>query len=278
MNYINKLKIEHFRNFDKLSIDLNNRWNVILGDNGSGKTNILESISLFEIGRGLRKDRLINMINNKNKHKMFILNAKFMIDKDKFDQTIFCELNHDKLNKKVIINGKKSNDRKNYYEKLYSIMWFIPEMERIFITNPSLRRNFIDRLIYGADRNYLKILTQYKKKISERNKILNYNQYDEDWIEQVENEIIEIGLIIYKKRKQHIHILNSNILSILNLNKAFDKFKLLMDDQLFNNLEKSEDNFKSMYLLKLKSSSNSLRVDVFSEMENIFISSCHILK
>ena len=79
MNFFEKIRLENFRNFKEFTINFKNKCNIILGPNGSGKTNILESISLFEKGRGFRKDHLKNMINNNNQDKMFIINSNFHV-------------------------------------------------------------------------------------------------------------------------------------------------------------------------------------------------------
>ena len=77
-----------------------------------------------------------------------------------------CELNKEKLIKKLLVNGSNSKESVQYFEKLYSIIWFLPEMESLFLGSPSLRRNFLDRLIYGVDKDYLSVLNNYKKKIN----------------------------------------------------------------------------------------------------------------
>ena len=78
----------------------------IVGPNGSGKTNILESISLFEKGRGFRKDHLKNMINNNNQDKMFIINSNFIAKENNLDLILSCTSNEEKLKKKNISKWK----------------------------------------------------------------------------------------------------------------------------------------------------------------------------
>ena len=75
MNFFEKIHLENYRNFNNYSINLNQDCNVIYGINGSGKTNILESISLFERGRGFRKEKINNLINNKSQNKKFKINT-----------------------------------------------------------------------------------------------------------------------------------------------------------------------------------------------------------
>jgi len=247
----NQIKLENFRNFDSFTINLSNVCNIIHGLNGSGKTNLLESISLFERGRGFRKDNLSNMINNNN-NVMFKIKAKFINGKNDLDLLLSSKLHVNKLKKELLVNGSNSVESIKYFENLYSIIWFLPEMERIFLERPSLRRNFLDRLIYGVDKIYLKIVNNFKKKIIERSQILKKNSYDEDWINQVEREIVDYSIIIYRKRIEHIKILNSILFSLKILKKSFFQFELKMNDDLFKNYSIFDEELKSFFLLELK--------------------------
>ena len=190
MNFFEKIKLNNFRNFKEFSISLNNQCNVLIGPYCSGKTNFLESISLFEKGRGFRKDMLFNMINNSDKNNIFSIKSIFNTNENNLDLTLTCELNENKLKKKLFVNGSGTNESIKYFEKMYSIIWFLPEMERLFLGSPSLRRNFFDRLIYNVNKEYLIIVSNYKKKILERNNILKEKKYDPNWVYQLEKEIL----------------------------------------------------------------------------------------
>ena len=69
MNFFQNIKLENYRNFIYFKTDFILGCNILIGKNGSGKTNILESISLFEKGRGLRKDNINNLVNQNNDKK-----------------------------------------------------------------------------------------------------------------------------------------------------------------------------------------------------------------
>ena len=252
MSFFEKIKLDNFRNFKEFSVNFNNKCNIIIGPNGSGKTNLLESISLFEKGRGFRKDLLKNMINNHNIEKMFVINSNFVSQKNTINLKLSCAINKNFFTKKLLVNGSNTKESIDYFVKLYSIIYFLPEMERLFLGSPSLRRNFIDRLIYGIDKSYLMLLNNYKKKILERNKILKKSNYDIEWINQVENNIADYGLKIYLTRINYINILNSEIASLQAINSDIQNFKLIIHDSFFNNKENEDLNFKSEYLLKLK--------------------------
>ena len=77
MNYFKNIKLENYRNFNNLELDFDQNCNVFFGNNGSGKTNILESISLFERGRGFRQDKINNLINFESKKDNFRIYSNF---------------------------------------------------------------------------------------------------------------------------------------------------------------------------------------------------------
>ena len=72
MNYFSLIRFKNFRNLVDQDINLSDSLNIFIGPNGSGKTNILESISLFLPGKGMRKEKLNNITNVKTKEPWFI--------------------------------------------------------------------------------------------------------------------------------------------------------------------------------------------------------------
>ena len=74
MGYFKNISVNYFRNFDKFDLELSKNCNVFYGDNGCGKTNLLEAISLCSKGAGIRKDKIINFINKDKKFFSNILN------------------------------------------------------------------------------------------------------------------------------------------------------------------------------------------------------------
>ena len=218
MGYFRNINLISFRNFDTFSIDLSNNCNVLFGKNGSGKTNLLESLSLFSKGRGFRKDKLSNII--KNKYSKFIVKSDFQNNESVYN--LLTETYE--LNKKILKNFSVNNDNsKQTIDSLYRLspfLIFLPEIERLFLSSPSNRRNFIDRFIYNYNFNYNKLINKYNKNISERSKLLNNNENDEIWLNQIEKNISMYGLEIYEFRKSQINII------VKNVNFFLDKFKL----------------------------------------------------
>ena len=110
MNFFKNIKLENYRNFNYFEIDFTSGCNVLIGKNGSGKTNILESISLFEKGRGLRKDNINNLVNYKNVNKNFNITSLFFHDKNIINLRLFNQINTLNSQKKLFINNNSSKE------------------------------------------------------------------------------------------------------------------------------------------------------------------------
>ena len=247
----------NYRNFSKFHLDFGPSSNIIFGKNGSGKTNILEGISLFEKGRGLRKEKIYNLINFHNQNKEFKINTIF--ENQKIDLNISVYSLNKKL-KRLAVNNSLENNSIKHFESLFSIIYFLPEMERLFVSSPSLRRNFLDRLIFSSNKNYNFLINSYKKFINERQLLLKSDNYDENWIIELEKNIVKFGTLIYEKRISHIQILNNILAKIDNYKHFTNKFILKIQDNFLLDNPLILEN-KQKYLLEIK---NKRKIDVFS--------------
>ena len=209
MGYFNSIDLINFRNFESYSLSFSKNCNVFYGKNGSGKTNILEGISLLSKGRGLRKDKFSNIIK-KNCEK-FIIKSDFKSEEIIYSLVAETERINNKFKKTITVNDDKSSDsREIIYEKT-PFLYFLPETERLFQSSPSIRRNLIDQFIYTSQNKYNKIVSRYNKLIQERSKILINNNYDEFWKNQLEKNISVDALQIYSLRENQINVLINNL-------------------------------------------------------------------
>ena len=143
--------------------------------------------------------------------RIFVLHLFFCMIKKKLICVYSINNNTVKSQKKLFINNNSSSESIKYFENLFSLIYFLPEMERLFLNSPSVRRDFLDRLIYSTDKNYSKLINSYKKNIFERYRILKNYSPDREWINTLEKKIADLGIKIYKKRLEHILILNENL-------------------------------------------------------------------
>ena len=247
MAIVKNINLINFRNFSNLNLSFDEKLNIFFGKNGCGKTNILEAISLIAKGRGIRNSSIVNLIK-KNKDNFLIKNS-LEIKHNNFNVSITAENKNDKFKKIVKINDDLSKDSLDFLNQSISYIIFVPEMERLFQTSPSQRRNFLDRLVFSSRNDYNRLINKYKKFLLERIKILQRNIIDGEWLNNVEAEICNLGMEIYKARLAQVGFINNNF-SVLNTDHKFQfNVELKIQDDFFNNLIGFEE-----YLSNLKGS------------------------
>ena len=215
MGYFKKIILKNFRNFNIYKGEFSANCNIFYGKNGSGKTNILESISLFGKGKGLRNDSIQNMI--KVSEQKFTNTCEFLSFNQTYDIKVVSEKYQNRFIKKISFNEDFNRETLEYLNSLITFIIFLPDMERLFLTSPSYRRNFIDRFIFSKDKSYNILVNKYKKNIIERNKLLLLKFYDQTWLKKLEEDISFLGIEIYKLRtlqieklEKHLNLLNNN--------------------------------------------------------------------
>ena len=209
MGYFNSIDLINFRNFDNYSLSFSENCNVFFGKNGSGKTNILEGISLLSKGRGLRKDKYTNII--KKDCEKFIIKSDFTSEDIIYNLIAETEGVNRRFKKILTVNNDKSLDSLELIYDKTPFLYFLPETERLFQSSPSIRRSLIDQFIYTSKNKYNKLVNRYNKLIQERSKILLNNNNDESWLNQLEKSISADGLQIYLLREDQLKVLINNL-------------------------------------------------------------------
>ena len=233
MAIIKNIQFFKFRNFTDFSISFDDKLNILFGNNGCGKTNILEGLSLIAKGRGIRNSNISNLI--KKEEDNFLIKNNLDIGNNIFNIEIFTENKNNKYKKIIKLNNDLSKDSIDFLNQSISYLIFLPEMERLFQASPSYRRNFLDRLIFSSKNDYNKLINKFKRFLLERIKILQQNSPDNNWLNQVESEICLLGLEIYKLRDTQINSLNSNLITLKNDHKFKFDIELKIKDDFYNN-------------------------------------------
>ena len=239
MGYFNSIDLINFRNFESYSLNFSKNCNVFYGKNGSGKTNILEGISLLSKGRGLRKDKYSNIIR-KNCDK-FIIKSDFKSEEIIYNLIAETENINNRFKKKLTVNNDKSSDSLELIYDKTPFLYFLPETERLFQSSPSIRRNLIDQFIYTSQNKYNKLVNRYNKFIQERSKVLINNNHDQSWLMQLEKNISSDALQIYSLRESQLSILINNLNIYL---RDFDlpfKIDTTLIDKFYTSNLKNED-------------------------------------
>ena len=217
--YLKNLKIQNFRNYDTLNIELNKNLNIIYGKNGQGKTNLLESIYVLAMTKSHRSYIDNNLI--KVNKKFFKINGNLYIDKIKTK----LEIMYDNKNKILKLDNNEIKKISNYISKM-NIIIFYPDDLNLIKGSPSERRKFLNSEISQLSGEYLIILNDYYKLLKMRNDYLKNNNIDLNYLDILTNYLIEKAIIIYKMRKKFIDKLNEKITSIYKNISNLDNLKI----------------------------------------------------
>jgi DNA replication and repair protein RecF len=238
LGYFSSIDLINFRNFENYSLSFSKNCNVFYGKNGSGKTNILEGISLLSKGRGLRKDRFANIIK-KNCDK-FIIKSDFKSEKIIYNLISETENINNRFKKILTVNNDKSAESLELIYEKTPFLYFLPDTERLFQASPSNRRNLIDQFIYTSQHKYNNLINRYNKLIQERSKIL-INNNDESWLNQLEKSISTDALQIYSLRESQLKILINNLnIYLRDFDLPFKIDTTLIDKFYISNLKSEE--------------------------------------
>ncbi|PIR37348.1 MAG: DNA replication/repair protein RecF [Alphaproteobacteria bacterium CG11_big_fil_rev_8_21_14_0_20_39_49] len=198
--YASSIKLGNYRNYKDLSLKLGASPVVLTGANGSGKTNILEAISLLSPGKGFRKIKLndADMIQGGKTVLPWSISAVVNKGFEEFQIGTGRELVTD--SKRIVkIDG---DIVKNQAEltSIFSVMWLTPQMDGLFIGSSSDRRKFLDRLVYNFDPEHASRIYSYEYTMRERAKIIQQPSYDPSWVSVLEEKMAQRAVSIAAAR------------------------------------------------------------------------------
>ena len=208
---IKSLKLDHFRNYDSLNMDLKDGTTILYGDNAQGKTNILEAIYVAATSKSHKgsKDKEMIQFNQDEAH------INIQIEKKGSDYVVDMHLKKNKL-KGIAINKIPIKKASELFGIL-NVILFSPEDLNIIKNGPSERRRFLDLELCQLDKIYLNDLVSYNKILNQRNKLLKDILFKPDLESTLEiwnDQLIDYGTKIIRKRAEFIQQLNSIIFGI----------------------------------------------------------------
>ena len=194
-NYINRLRVRSFRAHNDISFEPGNASVLILGSNGVGKTSILEAISIFSYGKGIRNAKFYDMINKDKKGFLVDLDLNIREDFILEYQTSYNKLDR---SRRVMINNKEVTAKDS--RKTIPMLCIAPYTEKIFTGSAMLRRNFLDKLVDIFDSGHSARLNEYDKNMKQRTKLLKDNVDDINWLGALEKKLSELSVSICSSR------------------------------------------------------------------------------
>ena len=234
--YIENIKLNNFRNYEQLDLNLNKSINIIYGDNAQGKTNILEAIFLGSFGKSFRTNKEKEMIEfNKERALVEILYQK----KDR-DGKIKIDIGN---KKQISVNGVKLKKLSELLGNI-NIVIFTPEDINILREGPENRRRFLNIMIGQLRPNYVYYLNLYTKTLEQRNNYLRQIKEEgkpEEMLEIWNEKLAEYGEKVFIYRKD---FLNKIIQKINRIHSGITEEKENIEIKYVSNCENKEEYIK----------------------------------
>ncbi|MEG0686736.1 MAG: DNA replication and repair protein RecF, partial [Erysipelotrichales bacterium] len=211
--YLNSISLRNYRNLADLDLSFDNNVNIFIGNNGQGKTNLLEAIYFISLTKSFKTNKLQEIMNQN--HDFFMLRASIY----KQDYPYNIEINYNDNKKHIMINNNNESKFKDVLGLLNAVL-FVPEDLYLIKGNPSLRRKLLDIELSKIYPKYLISLSAYYQILKQRNAYLKEDKLDPLVIDSFDDLLVNHGEIIKKYREEFIVELSNLTLEFYQLISA----------------------------------------------------------
>lgn len=196
---IEKVAIHSFRNLTEVRLDCAARWNILVGANAQGKTNILEAIYLLGTLKSFRMAKNPELITWNRPHALL----KGVVESGNVNRELALVI--EPHGKRVQVDRKGSTTLRDFLGVL-NVIAFSPEELFMVRGNPEIRRRYLDRAVFSTDPAYLDCHREYYRILKNRNSLLRQRSYAtlDAWSEQ----LVIAGARLIRKRAHFIQGLN----------------------------------------------------------------------
>ena len=209
---LNRITLSSFRNHADTRLDATAQLNLLVGENGAGKTNVLEALSLFAPGRGMRRAPLGEMAGSSGTGG-FGVSALLTDDADQVSEPVRLGtgMRAQRPGRRIVqVNGADASAVS--LGEWLGIGWLTPAMDRLFTDSAGNRRRYMDRLAVALDPGHARQATRYENALRERNRLLSDPaQPDRSWLESVELQMAEVGALLAQGRARLVGTVSAEL-------------------------------------------------------------------
>ena len=192
------IRLTNFRNHGDTALDSTARFNLLVGENGAGKTNVLEALSLLAPGRGLRRAALADIAAHGS-------TSGFAVSADLTGEVqLGTGVRPERPARRVVqVNGADAPAVR--LGEWLSVGWLTPAMDRLFMDSAGARRRFLDRLVLAVEPGHARHAAQLEAALRERGRLLGEAaEPDSQWMTAIEQQIAEAGAAVAQARARVI--------------------------------------------------------------------------
>ena len=197
---LSRLVVTDFRSYARAELHLDGRPVVLTGENGAGKTNLLEAVSLLSPGRGIRGVPYAEIARDVGAGGWAVAATLETEDGAVRVGTGIEPGAETSRSRQVRVDGEQAGP--SVLAELVSMVWLTPAMDRLFVEGASERRRFLDRLVMGFDPAHGTRAGAYERAVRERNRLLADEVFDDAWLSGLEGQMAEHGVAIAAARAE----------------------------------------------------------------------------
>lgn len=205
---VTKLELLNYRNYDKCKIKLGENINIFTGNNGQGKTNILEAIYVLSVTKSHRFGEQANLI--RKDYELAKIRCTVKVNRMLKDLGVDIS----KTSKKTFVNGNEIVKFSDYIMNLNAIL-FTPDDLEIVKGSPQVRRNLLNIDISQMQSEYTKSLNEYNRLLKTRNEYLKSifvnHLSDYRYLDVLTEKLVDRAVVIYRYRMEFISLVNQSL-------------------------------------------------------------------
>ena len=209
---IARLILQDFRTYASLDLSVARPLVALVGENGAGKTNVLEAISLFMPGRGLRRAELADMARDEGPGSFAV---SVTLDAPYGEHRLGTGIEHQnegsRASRVCRIDGMPASSPTAFAEYL-RVVWLTPDLDALFRGPAGDRRRFLDRLVLAVDAEHGTRVNALERALRSRNRVLEENPDDRLWLDALEREVAELAIAVAAARRESVERLAALVL------------------------------------------------------------------
>jgi DNA replication and repair protein RecF len=229
---VRRVALADFRSYASLDLVVNARLVVLTGDNGAGKTNLLEALSLLAPGRGLRRAELRDCARS-NGGGGFAISVEFETQNGGVQLGTGIEpQTNAPLLRKYRIDREPARSIRDFSDHV-RVVWLTPAMDGLFMGPAGDRRRFLDRLVLAIDADHGTRVASLERALRSRNRLLEEGPgADRAWLDAIEWEAAELAIAIAAARMETVSRLSALITETRDKTSPFPWADLALEGEI----------------------------------------------
>ena len=207
---VRRLMLRDFRSYAALDLTFDSALIAFGGDNGAGKTNLLEALSLFSPGRGLRRAEFSECVRHDGAGG-FAVSIEIEDAGDRRQLGIGLEIGPDGSAERLNRIDRAPAASARAFADHIRLVWLTPSMDGLFTGPASERRRFLDRLVLAIDPQHGARVNQFERALRGRNRLLEEGGRNSAWLDAIEREAAELGVALATARAECVARLTAAI-------------------------------------------------------------------